>query len=156
MKRIVVALLIGATASVGGAAASGDRFASPPYLPKLTRAHCPHAIPLPVQGQLDRIRSALPMLVKRQLGHRASANGPNGPSFRGWQLLGAISLYPTSVIPVPGAAHWRALAAARCGATIADRSWLLVLQFPQMHVINSIGRFLIARTRHGWTLWAWA
>ncbi|HEY5059334.1 MAG TPA: hypothetical protein VII51_09980 [Gaiellaceae bacterium] len=131
------------------ASAQGNQF--PPQLTRLTKAECPQPLDLPVLDQLDRIRAVLPTLVKRQLGQKPN---PNGTNYRNWQVLGAISLDPTYPMVVPGAAHWRAVVAGRCGANVAARSWLLVLQFPEMHAINSVGRFFVALTRRGWEIWA--
>lgn len=147
MKRAAAAVVIAAWSATAAAGASVHA----EYPPTLAKAQCPHVLDLPPLRPLDRIRAVLPTLVKRELGDRQNGNGT---SYRDWQLVGAISLQQTVPIPVPGAVHWRARAAARCGSSVATRSWLIVLQFPQMHIINSMGRFLIARTRHGWLIWA--
>lgn len=93
----------------------------------------------------------MPRLVRNQLGLAAN---PNGTSYRGWQIIGAVSLQQTYATPIPGASHWRALAATRCGSHVANQSWLITLRFPNMHLIGSVGRFYVALTPSGWRMWA--
>lgn len=152
MPRLFVLILaVGAAASLSSAAAS-VRLSRPPYLATLPKPHCPHVLDLPVAGQLDAIQSAMPGLVRKQLGLEINANRT---SYRGWQIIGATSLQPSYATPVPGAGHWRAMAAARCGRRVADDSWLVTLRFPNMHLINSVERFYVALTRSGWLMWAY-
>ena len=121
--------------------AGGDNF-------NLPKDECPHVLDLPPIGQIDAIRSAMPGLVLHRLG---LARYGNGTSYRGWQIIAAMSLQPTYATPVPGAVRWRAraLATARCGAHAAEESWLVTLRFPNMHLIDSVGRFYVALTRSG-------
>jgi hypothetical protein len=116
------------------------------------RSRCPRALQPPL-GALDRIRVALPALIRRDFG--TQVNG-NGTSYRDWQVEAAMSLartYPTNA--VPGAAGQYAAVVARCGVRVADNSWLLVLLFPEMHVINATWRVFVALTPNGWKMWAY-
>jgi hypothetical protein len=150
-RLLALILAVAATASLSSAAAS-VRLSRPPYLTTLSKQQCPHVLDLPAAGEFDAVRSAMPGLVRNQLG--LAING-NGTSYRRWQIIGAISLQPTYAAPVPGAGRWRAMAAARCGSRVAADSWLVTLRFPNMHLINSVGRFYIALTRRGWLMWAY-
>jgi len=55
---------------------------------------------------------------------------------------------------LPGAPYWRAIAQRRCGATVANQSWMVAAIFPQSKIaVPSTGVFFIVLTKSGWVAW---
>lgn len=66
------------------------------------------------------------------------------------QILYLTPSYPES----RDARRYRAIAENRCGAAVANRSWLVVVRFPEAQSIPaSYGLMFFAETRTGWRMW---
>jgi hypothetical protein len=94
---------------------------------------------------------------------RASPHPPNlrdfttqggGPGWHHYHVLGLASLFAGSVPGVVrGLSRYRREATRRCG-TVALRSWVVFLQFPEAPMAStSFAHMLVARTPRGWVAW---
>lgn len=69
------------------------------------------------------------------------------------QITAAAWLAPTRPA-TPGAANLKRVAVAKCGRVIAERSWGLVVQYPDLSPPAGRPTFVfIAKTRAGWVLY---
>jgi hypothetical protein len=76
-----------------------------------------------------------------------------GPEYRGYEVTTFAALRPGLFVPA-GVSVYRGIAAGRCGAAVADRSWVVFLFFPRAPGASlSQGVAFFARTAAGWTLW---
>jgi hypothetical protein len=72
---------------------------------------------------------------------------------RNYRVLAVFSLFP-SYPKVPAADRFRRIASKLCGALTADRSWVVMLDFPSAptaHTGRGVGFF--ARASGGWRMW---
>jgi hypothetical protein len=80
-------------------------------------------------------------------------NGPLKLTPAHYQVTAMLALQPT-VPPTPGTGFYRRLATRKCGRNVADRSWVVFLQFPEAQtVFAGNGISLFAPTKSGWKLW---
>jgi hypothetical protein len=76
-----------------------------------------------------------------------------GPEYRGYEVTTFAALRPGLFVPA-GVSVYRGIAAAQCGASVANRSWVVFLFFPRAPGASlSQGVAFFARTAAGWTLW---
>jgi hypothetical protein len=55
---------------------------------------------------------------------------------------------------LPGARTWREIATRRCGAAVANRSWVVAVVFLNSKIaVPSTGIFFIVDTKSGWQAW---
>lgn len=105
--------------------------------------------PLRPIGLLDGIRLNVPRA------YADLTNQDGTPGWRGYQVLGVLSLAPGYEDVQPSeAAHYRRIATRRCGARVARQSWAVLLQFPNAaSALLGYGISFFVRTMSGWTLW---
>jgi len=74
--------------------------------------------------------------------------------YRRFRITALSALAPGTFTP-PGVSVYRGIAAHRCGARTAARSWVVFLTFPALATSASLsqGVAFAARTPRGWTLW---
>lgn len=66
------------------------------------------------------------------------------------EMLSLAPTYPR----LRGASFYRKIAARRCGHSLAERSWVVLLGFPTAQTISGgRGVAFFARTARGWRLW---
>jgi hypothetical protein len=139
MKRLAGASLAAvATAVTLGVAALNGASGG-----KAAAARCPHAsspTSLAAQGVAAAVRRDVPKAYR-------------GAEYGSYQVTALAALRRGSFAPA-GVSVYRGIAAAQCGATVADRSWVVFLFFPRAPGASlSQGVAFFARTAGGWTLW---
>lgn len=68
-------------------------------------------------------------------------------------IVGVLSLDPQKP-GLPGAAHWRRIAAKRCGEALARKSWMIASIFPDRKVVlPTTGIAFLVHSAQGWKLW---
>lgn len=107
-------------------------------------ANCPAALlpgPKAAAGALSAITREQPRLYR-------------GPEYGTYEVTGLASLVPGQWTP-SGIEPYRGIAARRCGARVARRSWVIYLFFPKLAWSASLSQGLVfsARTRRGWIIW---
>lgn len=118
-------------------AASGTR-------PVRTEANCPASLAPGTNAAADVVAATardVPRLYPQS-------------QYRRFQITALSSLAPGTFTPA-GVSVYRGIAAHRCGARTAARSWVIFLFFPDLAKSASLsqGVAFAARTRSGWSLW---
>jgi hypothetical protein len=95
--------------------------------------------------------------VRSRLRADARRFGVTPQALRGFRFRASFSLEPGSVSGLDSA-RYRQRARRACGVTVADRSWVLVIDMPEAaDAAHSQLAMVYARGAHGWAPWlGWA
>lgn len=140
-----VAILVGASGpTLPDAAAKQLRGVESARFLYRTLVGCPHPLPLPggaaaALGVANTMKRSVPQLYPDKK-HRSYRIVVMGPLHKGDYL---------------GQTMWRKIAVSRCGEGVADRSWFVGLQFPQLYYSAdfSQGADYLSLTSRGWIIW---
>ena len=150
LRAATAAPIVIAAAVLAGCGADVERAAAPP--PRATAAtdpRCPAARP-------PETRS--PPIARAPLARDARRFGVSARTLQGFRFRASFSLEPGRVAGLDSG-RYRRRARQACGVTVADRSWVIVIDMPNApDAAHSQLAIFSARTAHGdWAPWlGWA
>jgi hypothetical protein len=137
-KILVVSVVL--AAGLSGASVGGIASASP----------CPRqavAAPAPIEGVVRAARRLLPRVYQL-----TNQQGRVRITRANTEILEVVFLSPYQR-RLAGAEALRRVARARCGRSIADRSWAVGVYFTDLTVADNLSFAFLTKTPRGWRIW---
>ena len=113
------------------------------------RVTCPRPYGAPAASDAASVIEATKRLVPHEYARLTSMGHV---AWRHFQIQALFSLSPTYVVRQP-APVYRRIARRLCGEAVTERSWAVILQFPDCQLPCSEDVAFLARERRGWRIW---
>jgi hypothetical protein len=146
-KLVALAAAASCVAAVFGLVASSPSQGDASRSGASGKARCPAAEVPPLYGTVDQaLAAARRLLIRGSItaqGKTTKLTPKNSP------VIDIVILARTAR-PLPGAAALRAAATRRCGSDVAQASWAVYIDYPELLISSSIRLAFLVRTKAGW------
>jgi hypothetical protein len=146
-RLVALAAAIACAAAVGGLVASSSSSENAVRSGRSGTARCPSAEAPPLYGTVDQALAAARRLLIR--GSITAQGKTTKLTPRNSPIIDVVILARTAR-SLPGAAGLRAAATRRCGSDIAQASWAVYIDYPELLISSSIRLAFLVRTKAGW------
>jgi hypothetical protein len=136
LKSIALPAAVVSVVAVSGLVASSPSRGDASRSGAIGKARCPAAEVPPLYGTVDQALAAARRLLIR--GSITAQGKTTKLTPRNSPIIDVVILARTAR-PLPGAAALRAAATRRCGSDIAQASWAVYIDYPELLISSSIG-----------------
>jgi hypothetical protein len=153
LRRIIVlAAIVVAAASFAALVAKGTHSSTSTMRAARQSTGCPAALfsrrssPAVIQAISAALVREVPVVYRNK-------NSQGRVAWRNYQVALLAPLFPTWEPEPQLIKSYGKAVKQRCGSSVAEASWVALLNFPECQIPCSQSVAFVARTRHGWHIW---